>query len=206
MNERYARERLAETCRMLYDRKLTVSAGGNMSVRLNGGEILITPSGRNKGMLTPDDMVKLSLDGKVLSEGKPSIEHRFHLALYRMNADTGAVVHCHPLRCTALAVSGRQVRCNITPEGVLLLGEVPTVPYFTPGSEELVEAVAKAGKARAMLMAKHGALTQGRTLEEAFDRMEELEFQAALQLLAGDVEDLPDDEIARLGAMRWPYS
>ncbi|MBO4569043.1 MAG: class II aldolase/adducin family protein [Candidatus Methanomethylophilaceae archaeon] len=202
MNERYARERLAATCRLLYDRKLTVSAGGNMSVRLNDGEILITPSGRNKGMLTPDDMVKLSLDGNVLSEGRPSIEHRFHLALYRMNEDTGAVVHCHPLHCTALAVSGRPIRCGITPEGVLLLGEVPTVPYFTPGSEELVDAVAAAGRSKAILMAKHGALTQGKTLEEAFDRMEELEFQAALQLLTGDVEDLPADEVRKLEAMR----
>ena len=147
-------------------------------------------------------MVKLSLDGKVLSEGKPSIEHRFHLALYRMNPETNAVVHCHPLHCTALAVSGRDVRCGITPEGVLLLGEVPTVPYFTPGSEELVEAVAKEGHARAMILAKHGAITQGRTLEEAYNRMEELEFQANLQILAGDVEDLPADEIAKLSEMR----
>ena len=202
MNEMYARERLAKICRMLYDRKITVSAGGNMSVRINGGEVLITPSGVNKGMLEPEDMVKLSLDGKVLSEGKPSIEHRFHLALYRMNPETNAVVHCHPLHCTALAVSGRDVRCGITPEGVLLLGEVPTVPYFTPGSEELVEAVAKEGHARAMILAKHGAITQGRTLEEAYNRMEELEFQANLQILAGDVEDLPADEIAKLSEMR----
>ena len=95
MNEFYARERLAEVCKLLYDRNLTVSAGGNMSVRINEGEILITPSGRNKGMLEPEDMVKLNLDGEVLSEGRPSIEHRFHLALYRMNPETNAVVHCH---------------------------------------------------------------------------------------------------------------
>ena len=201
MNERYARELLAETCKRLYDRQLTVSAGGNMSVRINDREVLITPSGRNKGLLEPDDMVKLSIDGEVLSEGKPSIEHRFHLALYRMNPDTNAIVHCHPLNCVALAVRNEPIRCNITPEGAILLGKVPMIGYFTPGSEELVEAVASEGKSKAMLMERDGALTQGRTLEEAYNRMEELEFQARLQLIVGDVDDLPADEVDRLSRM-----
>ncbi len=134
MNERYAREQLAIYCRMLYDRNLTVSAGGNMSVRINDREVIITPSGRNKGILNPEDMVKLSIDGEVLSEGKPSIEYRFHLALYRINLETTAVVHCHPLNCVALAVRNEPVRCNLTPEGVMLLGRVPMICYHTPGS------------------------------------------------------------------------
>ena len=93
------------------------------------------------------------------------------------------------------------MKCNITPEGVLLLGDVPMIGYYTPGSQELGDAVAAHGKSRAMLMERHGALTQGRTLEEAYNRMEELEFQARLQLLAGDVSDLPDEEIAKLSKM-----
>ncbi len=201
MNERYAREQLAGFCKMLYDRQLTVSAGGNMSMRINEREVIITPSGRNKGLLSPEDMVKLSIDGEVLSDGKPSIEHRFHLALYRMNPETNAIVHCHPLNCVALAVKGAKMRCNLTPEGAILLGDVPMVGYYTPGSEELVEAVAAEGHARAMLMERHGALTQGRTIEEAYNRMEELEFQAKLQLIVGDAEDLPDDEVEKLSRM-----
>lgn len=201
MNEAYAREQLAEYCKRLYDRKLTVSAGGNMSMKINDSEIIITPSGRNKGLLSPEDMVKLTLEGDVLSHGKPSIEHRFHLALYKKNPETNAVVHCHPLHCVALAVKDEPLKCNITPEGVLLLGHVPMIPYFTPGSDELVEAVASESDARAMLMARHGALTQGRSIEEAYNRMEELEFQASLQLLVGNVEDLPSDEISKLMGM-----
>lgn len=201
MNERYAREQLARFCKMLYDRQLTVSAGGNMSMRISEREVIITPSGRNKGLLSPEDMVKLSIDGEVLSAGKPSIEHRFHLALYRMEPETGAIVHCHPLNCVALAVKGAKMRCNLTPEGAILLGDVPMVGYFTPGSEELVEAVAEHGHAKAMLMERHGALTQGRTIEEAYNRMEELEFQAKLQLMAGDAEDLPEDEVRKLSRM-----
>ena len=201
MNERYARGELVKICKMLYDRQLTVSAGGNMSVRINDSEILITPSGRNKGLLEPEDLVLIDSRGKVLSDGKPSIEHKFHLALYNMNYDTNAVVHCHPLHCVTLAVKAENIKSNITPEGVLLLGEVPMIGYYTPGSKKLVDAVAAVGDHKAILMERHGAITQGRTLEEAYNRMEELEFQAKLQLMCGDVTDLPKAEIKKLSKM-----
>ena len=201
MNEQYARSLLIDTCRRLYDRNLTVSAGGNMSMRVDDF-MLITPSGRNKGLLREDELVKLSLDGEVISGGKPSIEHKFHLALYNKNPDVNAIVHCHPLYCTTLAVIGKKVNTNLTPEGVLLLGEVPTVPYFTPGSDELVEAVASYSGYNAILMAKHGALTQGRTIEEAYNRMEELEFQAHMQLLTKRARDLPKAEIQKIRGMQ----
>lgn len=201
MIEYHAREKLAETCKLLYDRKLTVSAGGNMSVRISDNEFIITPTGRNKGMLRPEEMVRMDLDGNILSDGKPSIEHKFHLALYKINKDTGAVVHCHPLYCVTLAVQDLPVKTALTPEGVLLLGEVPMLKYCTPGSQELVDEVAAHSSYRAMLMSKHGALTQGKTLEEAYNRMEELEFQAQLQLLAGKAKELPASEVKKLGKM-----
>lgn len=197
MNEDYARGLLTDICEKLYDRNLTVSAGGNMSMRVDDF-IIITPSGRNKGMLEPDDMVKMSMDGEVLSGGKPSIEHRFHLALYRKRSDVNAVIHCHPLYCTALSLGKKGLNTKLTPEGVLLLGDVPTVPYFTPGSEELVKAIEERSEYDAMLMAKHGALTQGKTLEEAYNRMEELEFQAHMQMLAKHAKNLPVSEIEKI--------
>lgn len=198
MDEKEARIALVETCARLYDRNLTVSAGGNMSVRVDDG-VIITPSGRNKGLLKPEDLVKVALDGTVVSGGKPSIETRFHLALYRSNPDTNAVIHCHPLNCIALTLRNEELRCNLTPEGALLLGRVPTIPYITPGTDELVDAVASHRSSAVMLMARHGALTQGATLEEAYDRMEELEFQARLQMMCGGAEDLPADELRKLG-------
>ncbi|AGI84986.1 Ribulose-5-phosphate 4-epimerase-related epimerase/aldolase [Candidatus Methanomethylophilus alvi Mx1201] len=201
-NESFARRRLAECCHLLYDRHLTVSAGGNMSVRLGEDEILITPSGVNKGLISGDDLVKMDMDGNVISGGKPSIEHKFHIGIYKENPETNAVIHCHPLYCLALAVKGEDIKSCLTPEGVLLLDQVPTVRYETPGSQELVDAVMEYADAPAMLMAKHGAITQGRTLEEAFNRMEELEFQAHLQILAGDAAELPVEEVAKLRGMR----
>lgn len=201
-NESFARRRLAECCHLLYDRHLTVSAGGNMSVRLGENEILITPSGVNKGLISGDDLVKMDMDGNVISGGKPSIEHKFHIGIYKENPETNAVIHCHPLYCLALAVKGEDIKSCLTPEGVLLLDQVPTVRYETPGSQELVDAVMEYADAPAMLMAKHGAITQGRTLEEAFNRMEELEFQAHLQILAGDAAELPVEEVVKLRGMR----
>ena len=154
-NESFARRRLAECCHLLYDRHLTVSAGGNMSVRLGEDEILITPSGVNKGLINGDDLVKMDMDGNVISGGKPSIEHKFHISIYKENPETNAVIHCHPLYCLALAVKGEDIKSCLTPEGVLLLDQVPTVRYETPGSQELVDAVMEYADAPAMLMAKH---------------------------------------------------
>lgn len=201
-SETFARKRLVECCHLLYDRHLTVSAGGNMSLRLNDNEILITPSGVNKGMIHEEDLVKMDLDGNVISGGKPSIEHKFHIGIYKENPATNAIVHCHPLYCLAVLTRGEGIKSALTPEGVLLLDQVPVCRYATPGSDDLVDAVMEYADAPAMLMAKHGALTQGRTLEEAFNRMEELEFQAHLQILAGDAEELPLDEINKLREMR----
>ena len=197
MNETSARNMLLNICKLLYERKITISAGGNMSVRLEDS-ILITPSGRNKGLLRASDMINVSMDGKVIGSGKPSIETMMHLALYNSNPHINAIVHCHPLYCTILAVRGEKVKSDLTPEGVLLLGDVPMVGYFTPGSQELVDAVAVNASSMAMIMERHGAITQGTTLEEAFNRMEELEFQANLQILAGDVEGLPKEEINKI--------
>jgi len=198
MTEGSARKALSEVCARLYDRGLTVSAGGNMSMRLDDFHILITPSGRNKGLIDPSDIVKVTMDGEIVGKGKPSIETAMHLALYNKNVNINAVVHCHPLHCTVLAIRSEELRTDLTPEGVLLLGNVPMVKYSTPGTQELVDAVAEHSSSMAMLMERHGAVTQGGSLEEAYNRMEELEFQARLQILAGDVPGLPQDEIDRI--------
>jgi len=200
VNEADARRAICDVCSKLYQKELLVSAGGNVSIRTDDG-ILITPSGRNKGSLKEDDIVKLAMTGKVIGKGKPSIEYKFHIALYNLRDDVNAIVHCHPVYCTALSVKGEKIRTDLTPEGTILLGDVPMVPYRTPGSDELVEEMTKISKSSAALMENHGAVTQGKTMEEACNRMEELEFQAHLQLVVGNVEGLPREEIYRLRRM-----
>ncbi|MDR0198303.1 MAG: class II aldolase/adducin family protein [Methanomassiliicoccaceae archaeon] len=200
MNETDARKALCDACSRLYGKDLLVSAGGNLSVRIDDG-ILITPSGRNKGSLLPDDIVKMNMNGKVAGKGKPSIEYKFHISLYNLRNDTNAIVHCHPIYCTAIAVRGEKIRTDLTPEGVILLGDVPMVPYCTPGSDELVQEIEKISKFSAAIMENHGAVTQGKTLEEACNRMEELEFQAHLNLVVGKVAGLTREEVYKLRRM-----
>ncbi|MCL2712230.1 MAG: class II aldolase/adducin family protein [Methanomassiliicoccaceae archaeon] len=201
MNEDEARKKLCDACSDLYRKRLLISAGGNVSIR-SDDHMLITPSGRNKGKLISDDIVKMSMNGDVIGKGRPSIENKFHLALYNSNAEINAVVHCHPLYCTAIAVTEKKIRTDLTPEGIILLGDVPTVPYRTPGSDALVNEIMKISGCDAAIMEHHGAITVGRTMEEACDRMEELEFQAHLQFITNGANGLPSDEVAKLRKMR----
>lgn len=204
MSEAALRKQLADIGRLSYDRRLTFGAGGNISVRLDEHNILITPSGTIKGLLSPEQMVRVDVrTEKAEGNGRPSMETPFHTALYRARADIGAVVHLHPPSCTALAVLSRILRPAITPEGVLVLGDyVPTIRYASPGSEELAQVIVDGlGQGNVGLLQSHGALAVGRDLMEAFGRMETMEYIATLQLRCeelGDLEDLPEEEVDRM--------
>ena len=199
MDERSLREELARICKLLYDRQLTFSSGGNMSARVDEESIIITPSGKNKGMLKPEDMVKVSLDGDVLEGGKPSIEVGMHLIYYREREDVNAILHCHSPYCTSLAIMGERLRSNLTPEGAVLLGEVPIAPYGTPGTHRLVDSVKEHVDSDCVIMERHGALAVGSDIMAAFNRYEELEFHARLQFIIGDrAREFDPEEIERI--------
>jgi L-fuculose-phosphate aldolase len=178
------KKNLIQFGKMLYDRKLTVGTAGNISAKLDPETMVITQSGTCKGLLTEESLVEVSIkDGKVLSKGRPSIETPFHLTFYQSRPDVNAVVHTHPIYCTSFACSGRKIMSDLTPEGLLVLGkEVPMVRYATPGTEDLAIALKDSmGTANAFLLEKHGAITLGKDMAEAFFRMETLEFMAELQ-------------------------
>ncbi|OPY34139.1 MAG: L-fuculose phosphate aldolase [Methanomassiliicoccales archaeon PtaU1.Bin124] len=178
------REEIVKYGKMMYDRKLNTGASGNISARTEKGTMFITPSGSCKGLLEADQMVEISIaDGKVIGTGRPSMETPFHLAFYRNRPDVMAVVHSHPMFCTVCACGNIKVRPNLTPEGLLVLGkDVPMVSYATPGSEDLAALVqGSMASANAFLLEKHGAITLGKDLAEAYFRMETLEYMAELQ-------------------------
>jgi L-fuculose-phosphate aldolase len=199
-----ARREMVEYGKLLYQKGLTVGTAGNISHRGEGRTMLITPTNTCKGMLEEDRLVLIDLDdGKVLGGGRPSIETPFHMALYRARPDINAVIHTHPVHCTALAVKGISVQTGLTPEGLLVLGrEVPMVPYATPGTDDLAKVLSEtSGNATAFLLEKHGAITVGKDMAEAFHRMETLEFMAQLQFnlhALGGAGPLPEDEICRV--------
>lgn len=202
-SEKIARKELVEYGRLLYERRLTFGTAGNLSARIGKDRMLITPSGACKGRLNETDLVKMSIsEGKAIGAGKPSIEVPFHSAFYKRREDVAAVIHTHPLCCTALAVAGISLKTALTPEGVLVLGNVPLVPYETPGTEKLASRLIESmGDANAFLLERHGAITVGKDLAEAFHRMETLEFAAALQMKSagiGGTEELTRKEVSKI--------
>jgi L-fuculose-phosphate aldolase len=196
------RAELVETCRRLHARDLIGAGEGNVSVRLGPDRFLVTPSGANKGYLAPADLVVVDATGTVIGGGRASTELRMHLAAYAARPDVAAVVHAHPLTAVALTVAGLPPPDDLVPEASVTLGPIALAPFATPGTDELPAALAPLLPAHdVLLLARHGALALGRTLAEAFDRMETLERVARIALaarLAGSCEPLPAAAVERV--------
>ncbi len=159
---------------------------GNLSARLGEGRFLVTPAGREKGSLRPEDLLVVDVEGRVLEgTGRPSTETPMHLLCYRRRPGVRGVVHAHPPVATAFAASGASLDAPVMPEIVLTVGPVPLVPYATPGTEELARALDPWVEGHdAFLLASHGVLALGGDLREALHRMERVEHLARVTLAA----------------------
>jgi L-fuculose-phosphate aldolase len=186
MSERNLRRDIVRVCRRLYERGLIAGLEGNVSARLPAGNILITPAGTAKVDLEQGDLVVLDSLGRCVADpGIPSSELGMHLRIYERRPDVGAVVHAHPPLATGFGVAGEDLMAPVLPEVVLLTGGVPLVPYATPGSEALADAIEPFLEQHdAFLMANHGATSLGTTLSIAHARMESLEHAARILLTA----------------------
>ncbi len=196
-------EELEEFCNRLYDKEYITGIEGNISVRLPENRIMITPKGLNKGFLSSRDMVTCNPDGKKLAGvHEPSSEVKIHTAVYKYRHDVNAVCHAHPLFVTAFSMAGIPFNKAILPEFVVSLGIVPMVKYATPGSEKLVSNLLEIiDKYDAFLLEKHGSLTLGRSMMEAFNRTEILERYSKILFYARQIELLkliPREEVDRL--------
>jgi L-fuculose-phosphate aldolase len=190
-------------CRRLHARDLIGAAEGNVSVRLGRGTFLVTASGVNKGYLATDDLVVVDAACRTLrGRGRPSTELRMHLAAYAARPDVNAAIHAHPITAVALTVAGAAAPQDLVPEAAVMLGPIGVAGFATPGTEEVPASVAQLLPDHdVILLERHGALTLGGTLVEAFDRMETLERVARIALaarLAGSCEPLPPDAVARV--------
>jgi len=205
--EQALREQLVRVCRHLYAKELIVATDGNVSARLGEDHFLTTPSGVCKGDLTPDMLVVVDADGQhVRGALKPSSEFGMHLAIYRVRPDVSAVVHAHPPTATAFSVAGVSLEPPILTEVVLTVGSIPTTPYATPGTPEVGAAVrAVAATHDAFILDHHGAVTLGRTLDEAYHRMETVEQTAKVHLMAhqlGGIRPLTGPQVQALEEIR----
>jgi L-fuculose-phosphate aldolase len=194
-------------CRRLWQRGLTAGQDGNISVRYQADRILVTPRGLLKSDLAPEDLVEVGLDGTRLAGSRQaSTELDLHLRVYRRRLDCGAVVHAHPPTATAFAVAGEGIPADVLPEVAVLIGEVPLVPYATPGTPALGDAAEPYLDAHdAVLLANHGAVAWGPDLARARIRMESLEHAARILLAArslGRVIKLTPDQMHDLERLR----
>ena len=207
MTPREAARQMAACCRGLAERGLIAGVDGNVSVRLGPGRVLVTPSGVRKADLTAADMVQVDGAGRRRAgRRKPTSELALHLRLLAERPDVGAVVHAHPPAATGFAVAGEGFDTLVLPELIVLCGPVPLVPYGTPGTAELGERAAPFARTHdVLLLANHGAVALGATLEQAWVRMESLEHGARILLAAralGRVTPLEPAAVAALVAMR----
>jgi len=170
--------------RLLAEHRLVAAAEGNLSVRLAALRFLVTPAGARKGDLHAAGLVELDLDGAVADGGAPSSEWRLHAEIYRRRPDVSAVCHAHPVCATAFACAHREPPTALLPEALLVLGErVPLVPYAAPGTADLAAALGeRLGAHDALLLANHGVVTVGESLEEACRRLETVERLAEVAL------------------------
>jgi len=201
---------IVEVGRRMYARGYTASNDGNISVRLEGNRLLMTPKSVCKGFMTPDMMCVTDLDGRKLQGDRdPSSEMLMHLEVYRQRPDVRAVVHAHPPTATGFAVAGIPLDKAVLAEVLTTLGSIPIAEYATPSTKELPEAVRKYIKAHdGMLLANHGALTVGADLFGAYYKMETIEHFAQISLVArtlGRENVLSREEVTRLQGLRGTY-
>ena len=199
MTERALRAEIVRVCGRLYERGLIAGGEGNVSARLPDGSILVTPAGASKIDVAEDDLVVVDRTGKrVAGSGRPSSELGVHLRIYQLRRDVEAVIHAHPPFATAFAVAGEDLMAPVLPEILVQIGGVPLVPYATPGSPALADAIEPFLQLHdAFLMANHGATSYGSTLSIAHQRMESLEHAAQILFSAralGHVSLLTDEQ------------
>jgi ribulose-5-phosphate 4-epimerase/fuculose-1-phosphate aldolase len=187
MSEQRCRERIASLGQSIFARGLTFGSSGNISVRIEDGW-LMTPTNVALGDLDPARLSKLDANGRHLSGDAPTKEAMLHLAMYRERPNAAAVLHLHSTHSVAVSalahIDPNDVLPPITAYYVMRVGRLPLIPYYPPGDQGLAEAVGKqAAKHHALLLANHGPVVAGGSLDAAAAAIEELEETARLYLL-----------------------
>jgi len=210
-SERQHRLAIVEFGRFLHASGYVAATDGNLSVRLDEDRLLVTPTYMSKGRMKPSDLVIVDTQGNRL-EGKRRVssEIGMHLLIYRLRPDVQGIVHAHPPTATGFAASGLDLNQPLVCEVVVGLGGIPLARYGTPGTHELADALEPLVPTYdAILMANHGVVTYGSTLENAYMKMETVEHFAHIALVAhllGRAQPLGEKEVEKLWAVRHSYN
>ena len=206
------KEQICDVCHKMWQLGWVAANDGNVSVRLEDGTFLATPTGISKSFITPEKLVLINDKGEVLDGQpgyKPSSEIKMHLRCYRERPDVNGVVHAHPPTATGYAVAGKSLDEYSMIETVIAIGSIPLTPYGTPYTDEVPEAITPYLQDHdVLLLQNHGALTVGADLLTAYYRMETLELYAKISLnahLLGGAKEIPMEQIDKLLYLRKHY-
>lgn len=188
MSDARLREEICRYGRSLFERGLTPGSSGNISLRLEDGGWLVTPTNASLGFLDPARISRLDAEGRHLAGDKPTKEIPLHTALYDTRGSARAIVHLHSTHAVALTmlpeIDPRAALPPMTPYYLMRAGETALVPYYRPGDPAVADAIrGLAGKYSSVLLANHGPVVAGDSLEAAVFATEELEETAKLYLL-----------------------
>ncbi|KQU24449.1 aldolase [Methylobacterium sp. Leaf94] len=188
MSESKLREQICRFGRSLFERGLTPGSSGNISLRLDDGGWLVTPTNASLGFLDPDTISRLDAKGALVSGHAPTKEIPLHAALYDSRTEARAIVHLHSTHAVAVSmlpeIDPKAVLPPLTPYYLMRAGATALVPYYRPGDPAVADAIrGLAGRYASVLLANHGPVVAGSTLENAVFATEELEETAKLYLL-----------------------
>jgi L-fuculose-phosphate aldolase len=201
------RKTVAKIMRRLYKQGLTTSSGGNVSMRNKNGIIFITASQTDKSSIKWAEIIAFDADGNNLTPAlKPSMESAMHTEIYKSRPDVFAIVHAHPVYASTFAVTDFKPESSMTGEARFVLGEIAVADYKLMGTQELAKTCAESlQNADTAIMKNHGAICIGKTLFEAFDRMEVLEFTSKIyfnSLLLKNCNILDEEDLSKIDGMK----
>jgi len=175
--------------RRIYNKGFAAGNDGNISYRLGANEVLCTPTMVSKGFLTPDQLCTVDMEGKQLTGRlKRTSEVLLHLAIMKKRSDVKSVVHCHPPHATAFAVAHEPIPQCVLPEVEVFLGDVPITKYETPGGQVFADTILPfVDKANVIILANHGTVSYGETVERAYWWTEILDAYCRILMLAKDL-------------------
>src|SRR5437763_6833745 len=205
-----SRVQIVKIGKMLHQRGYIAACDGNLSVRLNRNEVLVTPTAMSKGAMKSADLVIVDMSGRKL-KGRREVtsEIGMHLLIYRMRPDVNGIVHAHPRTATGFAAAGMALDQPLVCEVVIGLGLIPLAPYGTPGTPELAATLEPLlPQYDAILMANPGVVTYGSDLQSAYMKMETVEHFAQIALVThvlGQQKPLACEDLEKLVAARRRY-
>lgn len=212
MNIQEIKELICDICHKTWQLGWVAANDGNITVKLDDGTFLATPTGISKSFITPDKLVRINEKCEVLEANgdyRPSSEIKMHMKCYEKRPDLGAVIHAHPPGATGFAVAHKDMDMYNMVEDVLVLGAVPVTPYGTPSTTEIPDAIEPYLQEHdVLLLENHGALAMGSDLVTAYYRMESLELWAKITINAvilGGSHDISKENIDRLISLRSRY-